>query len=211
MKFQRRILPPHSSTYLEMEEYRPDPPPTTTDRFDSSSDLSEIESVCSLATNVRQRSDSLNNLFHLAEDNTSVSNLSLASASHSQRSMDNNSPTVQSSLSFYSDKSSRTRRSITSLNSQSQKSFSIKTTDTSLTTRAIHPLSSDKCGLIANDGNNLDQPDDLQPDDDDDVHSEVFDDQDLEIITSQSNRRLRKTVLNNVDRFLTSANKQIKL
>lgn len=214
MKFQRRILPPHSATYLEMEEYRPEP--ARHDRVDplndSSSDLSEIESVCSLATNVRQRSDSLTNLFHLSEDNTSVSNLSLASVSHSQRSMDNSSPTVQSALSFYSDKSSRTRRSVTSLNSQSQKSFSIRTTDTSLTTRAIHPISSDKCGLIANDGNNLDRPDDLQLDgDDDDVHSEVFDDQDLEIITSQPNRRLRKTVLNNVDRFLTSANKQIKL
>lgn len=184
---------------------------------DSSSDLSEIESVCSLSTNVRQRSDSLTNLFHLSEDNTSVSNLSLASYSNSQRSMDNNSPLVQSTMSFYSDKSSRMRRSVTSLNSQSQKSFSIKTTDTSLTTRAIHPTSSDKCGLIANDGNSFDRPDDIHIDDDDDdndvqhVNSETFDDQDLEIIATQSNRRLRKTVLNNVDRFLTSANKQIKL
>ena len=181
MKFQRRILPPHSSSYFEMEEYltpslsRPSSkcfrPLNVSFVIDhlldsvtgSSSDLSEIESVCSVSTPFRQKSDSLTNLFHLSEDNTSVSNLSLASYSPSQHSADCNSPATFTSLStqstFYgqgSDKSSRTRRSMCSLNSNSQKSFSIKTADTALSTMATHPSSSDKCGLIANDGNDLD-------------------------------------------------------
>ena len=125
--------------------------------------------------------------------------------------MDNNSPTIQSTLSL---QPSRTRRSMCSLNSHSQKSFSIKTTETILTTRGVHPSSSsDKCGLIANDGNNLDGMDDRDDDaDDEQVNmSDSMEDNDLEMISSQSNRGLRKTVLNNVDRFLTSANKQIKL
>ena len=94
-----------------------------------------------------------------------------------------------------------------SLNSNSQKSFSIKTAETALSATGTHPSSSDKCGLIANDGNNRDRAD---------AHERASDEEEnvcdnLDTVSLQSNRGLRKTVLNNVDRFLNSASKQIKL
>jgi hypothetical protein len=73
---------------------------------------------------------------------------------------------------------------------------------------------SDKCGLIANDGNNLENINDHQIQyDDEENFCDSTDENELDIITSQTtnNRGLRKTVLNNVDRLLNSANKQIKL
>lgn len=109
MKFQRRILPPHSPTYLEMEEYAT---PSSSrqsskekqnkkmNRFHfcfhrlvsiagSTSDLSEMGSIYCLANLTRQRSDSLTNLFHMSDDSASLSNLSIASYSLSQNSCDN--------------------------------------------------------------------------------------------------------------------------
>jgi len=128
----------------------------------------------------------------------------------------------------------------------SQKSFPIKTAETVLNTIGIGTQSSndltDKCGLIANDGNDIEHNDD---DDDNDLQDRRYDDDgqsfsaghyvdssdenELDMISSrasslttgsapvmsstatQSNRGLRKTVLNNVDRLLNSGNKQIKL
>ena len=243
MKFQRRILPPHSPTYLEMEEYLT---PTNTQptsnssvfihflshRFissprlvsiaDSTSDLSEIESVCSLSTtHSRQRSDSLTNLFNMSEDNTSLSNFSIASYSLSQTSYDNGSPTTcttlspqpSSSLNMNSDRTTRSRRSIGSLTTSSQKNFSIKPAETGLNPIGMHsPPLSDKCGLIANDGNNVENLDDHQIQyDDEENFCDSGEENDLDMITPSNNRGLRKTVLNNVDRLLNSGNKQIKL
>lgn len=217
MKFQRRILPPHSPTYLEMEEYIT--PPAIQPSIScagSTSDLSEIESVCSLSANVRQRSDSLTNLFNMSEDSASLSNFSIASYSLSQTSYDNGSPTTcttispqPTSLNLSTEKSSRSRRSLCSSTTSSQKNFSMKPTETVLNSRDIHSSSlSDKCGLIANDGNNIGNLDD-QPTQSDDEQSQ--DENDLDILPTQTNRGLRKTVLNNVDRLLNSANKQMKL
>jgi len=220
MKFQRRILPPHSPTYFEMEEYVT---PTITQQSvsltGSISDLSEIESVYNLSTNVRQRSDSLTNLFNMSEDNTSLSNFSIASYSLSQNSYDNGSPTTYTTISpqptsinTNSEKTSRSRRSACSSTTSSQKSFSIKTAENVLNTIGMHTSSSDKCGLIANDGNNIENLDDNQIQYDDEQNfCDSTDENDIDIITSQNNRGLRKTVLNNVDRLLNSANKQIKL
>ncbi len=88
----------------------------------STSDLSEIGSVCCLASLTKQRSDSLTNLFHMSEDSTSLSNLSIASYSLSQHSCENNSytnpttyttispapiPTAQTSVTNESDKITR--------------------------------------------------------------------------------------------------------
>ncbi|CAF0977416.1 unnamed protein product [Adineta ricciae] len=220
MKFQRRILPPHSSNYFEMEEYTaPSVSQQSISVAGSTSDLSEIESVCSLSTNPRQRSDSLTNLFNMSEDNTSLSNLSIASYTLSQHSYDNSSPTIYTSLSPQppsvnnnADRSIRARRSVGSSTTSSQKNYSIKTAETVLTTIGIHPSSSDTCGLIANDGNNIENIDDHRPDDDDEQNiCSSSDENDTEMLSSQTNRGLRKTVLNNVDRLLNSANKQIKL
>jgi len=185
----------------------------------STSDLSEIESVCSLSTNIRQRSDSLTNLFNMSEDNTSLSNFSIASYSLSQNSYDNGSPTTYTTLSSQpttvnncSEKSIRSRRSAGSSTTSSQKNFSIKTTETVLNTMGMHTSSSDKCGLIANDGNNIENIEDNQIQYDDEQNfCDSSDENEIDIITSQNNRGLRKTVLNNVDRLLNSANKQIKL
>ena len=186
----------------------------------STSDLSEIESVCSLSTNPRQRSDSLTNLFNMSEDNTSLSNLSIASYTLSQHSYDNSSPTIYTNLSPQppsvnnnSDRAIRARRSVGSSTTSSQKNYSIKTAETVLTTIGIHASSSDTCGLIANDGNNIENVDDRQRDDDDDDENicSSSDENDTDMLSSQTNRGLRKTVLNNVDRLLNSANKQIKL
>jgi len=220
MKFQRRILPPHSPTYLEMEEYTtPSISQQSISMAGSISDLSEIESVCSLSTNIRQRSDSLTNLFNMSEDNTSVSNLSIASYSLSQHSYDNGSPTTYTTISTQqtlmnngSDKTSRLRRSTCSSTTSSQKSFPIKTAETVLNTIGMHTSSSDKCGLIANDGNNIENMDD-QPNqyDDEENICDSSEENDIDMISSPNNRGLRKTVLNNVDRLLNSANKQIKL
>ncbi|CAF0856762.1 unnamed protein product [Rotaria sp. Silwood1] len=92
MKFQRRILPPHSSTYLEMEEYNtPSSSRQSISFTGSASDLSEIGSVYSLSIIPKQRSDSLTNLFNMSEDSTSLSNLSIASYSLSQNSCENGS------------------------------------------------------------------------------------------------------------------------
>lgn len=125
--------------------------------------------------------------------------------------------------------------------SSSQKSFPIKTAETVLNTIGINTALSgsdltDKCGLIANDGNDIENNDD---DDDerlgDDVQSfcdghyvDSSDENELDLVstktsslgatgttsttsTSHTGRGLRKTVLNNVDRLLNSGNKQIKL
>ncbi|UJR10270.1 hypothetical protein I4U23_014477 [Adineta vaga] len=220
MKFQRRILPPHSSTYFEMEEYTtPSISQQSISITGSTSDLSEIDSVCSLSTNLRQRSDSLTNLFNMSEDNTSLSNLSIASYTLSQHSYDNSSPTIFTSLSpqptslnSNSDRTSRSRRSVCSSTTNSQKNFSIKTAETVLSTIGIHPSSSDTCGLIANDGNNVENTDDHQNEYEDEQNiGSSSDENDMDILSSQTNRGLRKTVLNNVDRLLNSANKQIKL
>jgi hypothetical protein len=185
----------------------------------STSDLSEIESVYSLSTNLRQRSDSLTNLFNMSEDNTSLSNLSIASYTLSQHSYDNSSPTTYTSISSQptclnngSEKTSRSRRSVSSSTTSSQKNFSIKTAETVLNTISMHTSSSDTCGLIANDGNNTENLDDNQNQYDDEQNLyDSSDENETDMITSQTNRGLRKTVLNNVDRLLNSANKQIKL
>ena len=181
---------------------------------DSTGDLSEIESVYSLSTNnLRQRSDSMTNLFNMSEDNTSLSNFSMASYSLSQHSYDNGSPTTYTTISPQptSDRTSRSRRSACSSTNSSQKNFSIKTTETVLNTISMRsPSLSDKCGLIANDGNNLNDHQ-IQYDDEENF-CDGTEENDLDMITSQTNNRgLRKTVLNNVDRLLNSANKQIKL
>ncbi|UJR35639.1 hypothetical protein I4U23_028389 [Adineta vaga] len=103
MKFQRRILPPHSPTYLEMEEYTtPSSSRHSISITGSTSDLSELGSVYCLSTMAKQRSDSLTNLFHMSEDSTSLSNLSIASYSLSQHSCENGSytnPTTYSTIS----------------------------------------------------------------------------------------------------------------
>jgi len=214
MKFQRRILPPHSPTYFEMEEYvTPSITQQSISLTGSTSDLSEIESVCSLSTNHRQKSDSLTNLFNMSEDNTSLSNLSIASYSLSQHSYDNSSPTTYTTISSQqTDKISRSRRSGCSSTTSSQKNFPMKTAETVLNTIGMHTSSSDKCGLIANDGNNIENMDD-QPNqyDDEENICDSSEENDIDMISSPNNRGLRKTVLNNVDRLLNSANKQIKL
>jgi len=221
MKFQRRILPPHSPTYFEMEEYvTPSITQQSVSLTGSTSDLSEIESVYNLSTIVRQRSDSLTNLFNMSEDNTSLSNFSIASYSLSQNSYDNGSPTTYTTISpqptsinANSEKTSRLRRSACSSTTSSQKSFTIKTAETVLNTiGGMHTSSSDKCGLIANDGNNIENLDDNQIQyDDEENFCDSSDENELDMITSQNNRGLRKTVLNNVDRLLNSTNKQTKL
>jgi len=103
MKFQRRILPPHSPTYLEMEEYAtPSSSRQSISIAGSTSDLSEMGSVYCLVNLTRQRSDSLTNLFHMSDDSASLSNLSIASYSLSQNSCDNASfiaPTSHPTLS----------------------------------------------------------------------------------------------------------------
>ncbi len=155
----------------------------------------------------------------MSEDNTSLSNFSMASYSLSQNSYDNGSPTTYTtmcsqptSLNTTSDKTSRSRRSIGSSTTSSQKNFSIKTAETVLNTIGMHTSSSDKCGLIANDGNNMENVNDNQIQYDDEQNfCDSSDENEIEMITSQNNRGLRKTVLNNVDRFLNSGNKQIKL
>jgi len=147
----------------------------------------------------------------MSEDSTSLSNFSIASYSLSQTSYDNGSPTTcttlspqPTSLNLSTDKSARSRRSACSSTTSSQKNFSIKPTET------IHASSSlsDKCGLIANDGNNTENLDDQHVQSDDEQSQ---DENDLDILPTQINRGLRKTVLNNVDRLLNSANKQMKL
>lgn len=92
MKFQRRILLPHSPTYLEMEEYiTPSSSRQSVSITGSTSDLSEAGSVYCLSLPIKERSDSLNNLFNMSEDSTSLSNLSLASYSLSQHSYETSS------------------------------------------------------------------------------------------------------------------------
>ncbi len=261
----------------------------------STSDLSEIGSVCCLSTLTKQRSDSLTNLFNMSEDSTSLSNLSIASYSLSQHSNENGSytnPTTyttispvtsisvqqqQTSINNESDKISRKQysssyRSLTeeqnsptnnrklntnssrrsgdstrhyhfcttnisgsSSSTSSQKSFPIKTAETVLNTIGITTSSSnsdltDKCGLIANDANDIENNDDDDDDDNnqnlqhqyDDLHDSHYvdssDENELDMTSSrqqsgtiQTGRGLRKTVLNNVDRLLNSGNKQIKL
>ncbi|CAF0822438.1 unnamed protein product [Rotaria sp. Silwood1] len=218
MKFQRRILPPHSPTYLEMEEYiSPSISQQSISITGSTSDISEIGSVCSLSTNIRQKSDSLTNLFNMSEDNSSVSNLSIASYSLSQNSYDNGSPTTFTTLSsqqtFINNGSekNRSRRSACSSTS-SQKSFPIKTAETVLNTIGMHTSSSDKCGLIANDGNNIENINDNHNQyDEEENFCDSSDENEIDMMTSQNNRGLKKTVFSNVDRLLNSANKQIKL
>jgi len=292
MKFQRRILPPHSPTYLEMEEYTtPSSSHQSISVTGSTSDLSEIGSVGCLPSLIKQRSDSLTNLFNMSEDSTSLSNLSIASYSLSQHSCENGSytnPTSSSTISPLtistqqtsinnndSDKIARKQysssyRNLTdeqnsptnnrklatassrrsgdstrhyhfgstnmsggsSSTSSSQKSFPAKTAETVLNTIGINTSSpnndlTDKCGLIANDAN------DIENNDDDDNNQNQYDDlqnycenhyidssdeNELDMTTSrqtsgttQTGRGLRKTVLNNVDRLLNSGNKQIKL
>jgi len=155
----------------------------------------------------------------MSEDNTSLSNFSIGSYSLSQNSYDNGSPTTYTTISSQpasvnnnSEKTSRSRRSVCSSTASSQKNFSIKTAETVLNTIGMHPSSSDKCGLIANDGNNIENIDDNQIESDDEQNFfDSSDENEIDMITSQNNRGLRKTVLNNVDRLLNSGNKQIKL
>ncbi|CAF3129225.1 unnamed protein product [Rotaria socialis] len=218
MKFQRRILPPHSPTYLEMEEYiSPSISQQSISITGSTSDLSEIGSVCSLSANNRQKSDSLTNLFNMSEDNSSVSNLSIASYSLSQNSYDNGSPTTFTTLSsqqtFINNGSEKARsgRSVCSATS-SQKNFPVKPIETVLSTIDMHSSLSDKCGLIANDGNNIKSINDIQSQYHADENCcDSSDENDIDILASQNNRGLKKTVFSNVDRLLNSANKQIKL
>ncbi|CAF0865699.1 unnamed protein product [Adineta steineri] len=306
MKFQRRILPPHSPTYLEMEEYTtPSSSRHSISITGSTSDLSELGSVYCLSTIIKQRSDSLTNLFHMSEDSTSLSNLSIASYSLSQHSCENNSYTnpttyslispvtvsssppppqqqqqqqqLQTSTNNGSDKISRKQysssyRSLTeeqtspinyrkanvnnpnsrrsgdstrhyyfcstnlsgsSSTTSSQKSFPIKTAETVLNTIGINTSNNDltdKCGLIANDGNDIENNDDdnnniTKSNQHDDTQSfcdshyvDSSDENEYDMISSrnsstnptQTGRGLRKTVLNNVDRLLNSGNKQIK-
>ena len=125
-----------------------------------------------------------------------------------------------------------TNPSVNSSATSSQKSFPIKTAETVLNTIGITASSNndltDKCGLIANDGNDLDN------NEDEDHHHHPFDDvqsfseshyvdssdeNELDMTasrhstgtSSQTGRGLRKTVLNNMDRLLNSGSKQIKL
>jgi hypothetical protein len=224
----------------------------------------------------------------MSEDNTSLSNLSIASYSLSQHSCENGPytspstilpvtiasppPQQQTSINNGSDKISRKQysssyRSLTeeqnsptnirkshpantharrsgdsirhyhfcstnlsesSSTTSSQKSFPIKTAETVLNTIGINTSSSnndltDKCGLIAHDGNDIENTDDdnQHQNPHDDVQSfceshyvDSSDENELDMTssrTSQTGRGLRKTVLNNVDRLLNSGNKQIKL
>ena len=88
----------------------------------------------------------------------------------------------------------------------------MKTSESIRSTLDIHRSSSDKCGLIANDGNDMENADGCRsPNDGEPICCDSSDDNELETVPSQNSRGLRKTVLNNVDRFLNSANKQIKL
>jgi hypothetical protein len=128
---------------------------------------------------------------------------------------------------FYS-----TNLSGSSSTTSSQKSFPVKTAETVLNTIGINTSSSnndltDKCGLIAHDGNDIENNDDEKTSN----HQQQYDDQqnycdnhyvdssdenELDMTSSRNNstqtgRGLRKTVLNNVDRLLNSGNKQIKL
>ena len=166
---------------------------------DLTGDSSGIESVCSLSANTRQRSDSLTNLFNMSEDTTSLSNFRVASYSLSQNSYDNGSPTTISpqstALNTSVEKSFRLCRSTCSSTINSQKNFSIKTTDTVLNTMSMHSSSlSDKCGLIANGGNEIENMDDHQIQYDDEQNfCDSPDENDLDMITSQTNRGLRKT------------------
>ena len=99
-----------------------------------------------------------------------------------------------------------------SLNSTSQRSFSIKTNDTVLTTIGIHSATSDKCGLIAHDGNEIDhQLNEYTTNSRDEQIDPSDDDVDFDVISSHSNRSLKRTVFSNVDRLLNSSNKPIKL
>ena len=131
-----------------------------------------------------------------------------------------------------------TNQSGNSSTASSQKSFPVKTAETVLNTIGLTKSSSnndltDKCGLIANDGNDIENTDDddehqhhhrrVHPYDDvqsycDNPHVDSSDENELDMTssrsstgTSQAGRGLRKTVLNNVDRLLNSGNKQIKL
>ena len=166
----------------------------------STSDLSEIESVYSLSSNLRQRSDSLTNLFNMSEDNTSLSNLSIASYTLSQHSYDNSFPTTyttissqQPSINNGSDKTSRLRHSVCSSTTSSQKSFSIKTTETVLNTISMHTSSSDTCGLIANDGNNIENLDDNQIQYDDEQNfCDSSDENEADMITSTNKSWIKK-------------------
>ncbi|CAF0724370.1 unnamed protein product [Didymodactylos carnosus] len=103
MKFQRRIpFTSHSPTtyYIEMEEYTGTTPSLQSASIadGSISDLSEIGSLYNFAGIIRQRSDSLTNLFNLSEDSASVSNLSVASYSLSQHSCDYGSTTATTTI-----------------------------------------------------------------------------------------------------------------
>lgn len=251
---------------------------------------------------MKQRSDSLTNLFHMSEDSTSLSNLSIASYSLSQHSCENSAytnPTTYSTISppttsvpqaVNSNESDRIshkqysssyrsltetqnsptnhRKSIGNSNASrrsgdstrhyhfcannisgsssttsSQKSFPVKTAETVLNTIGINTSSSysdltDKCGLIANDGNEIENNDDeddnhhhnhhpslTHPYDDlqnfcESHYIDSSDENELDLAsskqqtsshTAQTGRGLRKTVLNNVDRLLNSGNKQMKL
>lgn len=244
-----------------------------------------------MSTIAKQRSDSLTNLFHMSEDSTSLSNLSVASHSLSQHSCENGSytnpavsPTAisfqqqQASVSHGSDKITRKQysssyRSLTedqsspitarkinvngtgssrrsgdstrhyhfcsanlsgsSSTNSSQKSFPAKTAETVLNTIGINTStvlnsdSTDKCGLIAHDANDIENNDDDHPAKASHLHDDTqsfaeshyvdsSDENDYDMISSRSSstqpsRGLRKTVLNNVDRLLNSGNKQLKL
>ena len=89
----------------------------------------------------------------------------------------------------------------------------MRTSESIRSTLDINRASSDKCGLIANDCNDMENADGRRcPNGDEPIGCDSSDDNELEPVPTQnSSRGLRKTVLNNVDRFRNSANKQIKL
>ncbi|CAF0719911.1 unnamed protein product [Rotaria sordida] len=157
MKFQRRILPPHSPTYLEMEEYTtPSSSHQSISITGSTSDLSEIGSVYSLSIMPKQRSDSLTNLFNMSEDSTSLSNLSIASYSLSQNSCENGSYTNTTTYTTLSPVTISSQQYATSINNDSdrisRKQYS--SSYRSLTEEPDSPVNNRKLNLNNNNNNN---------------------------------------------------------
>ncbi|CAF2379611.1 unnamed protein product [Rotaria sp. Silwood2] len=159
MKFQRRILPPHSPTYLEMEEYTtPSSSRQSISFTGSTSDLSEIGSVYSLSIIPKQRSDSLTNLFNMSEDSTSLSNLSIASYSLSQNSCENGSFTNATTYTTVSPVtiSSQQQQHSTSINNGSDKISRKQYSSSyrSLTEEPDSPVNTRRLNLNNNNNNN---------------------------------------------------------
>lgn len=149
----------------------------------------------------------------MSEDNASVSNLSIASYSLSQNSSDHTSSiTIPSTVQtthhanqINGTNSIFSRRSVES----SQKSFPMKTAESVLNSIGINRTTSnndltDRSGLIEN------------TDDDahmfcDNPYTDSSDENELDMISLQTGKGLKKTVLTNVDRLLNTGSKQMKL